>query len=804
MISHFYDGDICERCGAQGGIDPEGCEEITPALRALRQGELSLVAYDTETHLIQPGLLAPPLVIGSVATSEPGSERVLSKDEARQTFRSILENPKAVIGGANLPYDLGVHAADEQRNGQTGDVSLVELIFQALEEGRAVDTHILEPLHDNARGLMFREANGAPFNRYSLAMLETRYLGIDRSAEKTNGWRLKYALLDGKPLSEFPEEAIGYPRRDARGTFDVLARQLGADRHNLQCNTLEMRAAWFLHLACMWGMRTDPVMVEQVVGEITRKHEESRRRFFDVGIVRVRPCTKKAGEFEEADDIPMEWLEERRKALCERIGIADKTVILAEVQKTLPPDQQWIPERLADIEVVKRALAKGRPIRFAEDKGRLKELVEAAYQGEPPMTSGGASGNQQVSTSRDTLVESGDELLEEYGEAGPNEKLFAAFTGVLLQGTQVPINPSANVLVTSGRTSYRNPNLQQLPRKGGIRECFVPRQGWVYSSVDYASLELCTLSDFCLQVFGYSRMADAINAKQDLHCRMAARVLGMTYDQVMADIKDKRIADTRQSMKPVNYGLGGKMGAPKLVLTARKDGIRFCELAGVSADCSKNERTTRWGQATISPTCVECLHLAAKYKNLWYEEWPEMHDYHALTDEITAGCDAGDPLESIGEGMLRLETNPNAVANHFFQNPASQGAKHAGWLIAKEAHANRRSPLFNNFHTVVFVHDETLAEIREEVLHECAFRQAELMVQGMQRYVKRVQITAEPAAMRRWFKGTDKLFTKAGRLKPWWPVGKGCNPLEGKHAKVDCACWKWAPDQAQMMADLAA
>jgi hypothetical protein len=794
MISHFYDGDICERCGAQAGIDPEGCEELTPALRALRQGELSLVAYDTETHLIQPGLLAPPLVIGSVATAEPGSERVLSKDEARQTFRSILENPKAVIGGANLPYDLGVHAADEQRNGQTGAVSLVELIFQALEEGRAVDTHILEPLHDNARGLMFREANGVPFNRYSLAMLETRYLGIDRTEEKTNGWRLKYALLDNVPLSEFPDEAIGYPRRDARGTFDVLARQLGADRRNLQCNTLEMRAAWFLHLACMWGMRTDHVMVEQVVGEITRKHEESRDKFFKHGIVRVRPCNKKKDEetgesfYENSDDISAEWLGEHEEWL-----------------NNLPlPAPPWALERLEDIRKTRAAQLKGRPIRFAEDKGRLASLVEAAYQGEPPMTAGGKSGIQQISTARDTLVESGDELLEEYGEAGPNEKLFAAFKDVLLQGTEVPINPSANVLVTSGRTSYRNPNLQQLPRKGGIRECFVPRPGWVYSSVDYASLELCTLSDFCLQVFGYSRMADAINAKQDLHCRMAARVLGLTYDQVMADIKDKRIADTRQSMKPVNYGLGGKMGAPKLVLTARKDGIRFCELAGVSADCSKNERTTRWGQATISPTCVECLHLAAKYKNLWYEEWPEMHDYHALTDEITAGCDAGDPLESIGEGMLRLETNPNAVANHFFQNPASQGAKHAGWLIAKEAHANRRSPLFNNFHTVVFVHDETLAEIREEVLHECAFRQAELMVQGMQRYVKRVQITAEPAAMRRWFKGTDKLFTKAGRLKPWWPVGKGCNPLEGKHAKADCACWKWTPDQAQMMADLAA
>ena len=39
----------------------------------------------------------------------------------------------------------------------------------------------------------------------------------------------------------------------------------------------------------------------------------------------------------------------------------------------------------------------------------------------------------------------------------------------------VPINPEFGSIKVTQRTSCRRPNLQQLPRKGGIRECFVPR-----------------------------------------------------------------------------------------------------------------------------------------------------------------------------------------------------------------------------------------------------------------------------------------------------------------------------------------
>lgn len=450
---------------------------------------MKLLAFDTETHLIQPGLAAPPLVCGSVATDTPRDETLLAPAEALAAFRSAVTDPETTIGGASLSYDFGIVSA--------ADSTLVPLIFQKLDDGLAVDTKILEKLHIIGSGGS-QELDHAD---NSLAALETKHLGIDRSAQKLegNGWRLSYALLENVPLSEWPADAIQYPRDDARGTHSVLKKQLAPreviaqehdfynpgggpeavsctkcgtydraaectplvrERLNLQCLKAEMQADWFLRLASIWGMRTDPGMVPTVVGDIQREHEESRRKFFAVGIVRVRPCNRKEGEYERADAIGLAWLN------------AAEEQLLADYKGAL---SGWVIERLEDIEKCRKALIKGRPIRFAEDKGRLAGLVAEAYHGDPPLTEGGASGNRKTSTSRDTLVESGDGLLEAYGEAGSNEKLLSTYVDVLNQGTRVPICPEANSLVATQRTSYRKPNLQQLPRGGWVRYCFVPR-----------------------------------------------------------------------------------------------------------------------------------------------------------------------------------------------------------------------------------------------------------------------------------------------------------------------------------------
>lgn len=414
------------------------------------------VTFDTETHRVQPGLNAPPLVVAAIKDGEDIA-RLYTQEEAAEKFLDLVEDPDVELENTFISYDLGVMSAN--------DPACIDGIFRKLDEGKVFDTTLMEALHDNARGLLFREANGTPFMRYSQLLLENRYLQVDRSEQKEgdDAWRLRYHELDGIPLEQWPEDARQYPLNDVRYAQDVAEIQRFAPgRQNLQCHADEMRFAYAAYLATMWGIRTERLLVEKVVGGIEAEHEASRRKFFDVGITRVRPVAKKKGEYEEADDIDQTWLDQALIHLAQIHARSEGTV------------QPWIARRMDDLKKASGALKKGRGVRFATDTARLKELVTAAYQGEPPATAGG-----DISTSNDTLTESGNELLESYGEAGENEKLFSTYRRVLRLGTEVPVCAEINTFIATQRCSMRQPNLQQVPQKNNIRECFIAR-GYEY------------------------------------------------------------------------------------------------------------------------------------------------------------------------------------------------------------------------------------------------------------------------------------------------------------------------------------
>jgi DNA polymerase-1 len=110
--------------------------------------------------------------------------------------------------------------------------------------------------------------------------------------------------------------------------------------------------------------------------------------------------------------------------------------------------------------------------------------------------------------------------------------------------------------VASGRTSWSDPNLQNPPRAGGVRECFVPRPGFVFVAVDYDTLELRALAQVCLDLFGWSKMADRLNAGEDLHAALGARFLGIDYDAFMKlrEAGDEDAKKARQNAKGFNFG----------------------------------------------------------------------------------------------------------------------------------------------------------------------------------------------------------------------------------------------------------
>ncbi len=678
---------------------------------------MNLVAFDTETHLIEPGLLAPKLVCVSTAIAE--GSMLLDRYDGTDFVEQCLQSMDTALVGHNVAYDLGVMCARR--------ASLIPLVFKAMDEGRVFDTKIRQELLDIASGRAQR--NGATFAMrngewvkaaYSLAGLAGQYLGKDRFAEKADAdaWRMRYAELDDVPVESWPVEATKYALEDAEDTLAIFLAQGGLG--SIQPTEHDqVRAAWALHLMSMWGVRTDPPAVDALEKKLLEEQARLRKRVIQSGLL----VAKKLPKSEEND--AEFWSEEVKRKK------ATKKDLQRPMDGSEGPEIEW---ENGQAYVVTRTQV---PCRWAKDAKKLEMYTQRylARRGQDPELT--ATG--RVSTAKDTLVQSGSRLLELVADGGGVDKVLGTYVPVLRDGTKIPVNARFNVLVNTARTSCEKPNLQNLPsgrKVGGTRECFVPRPGYVFVSVDYDTLELRALAEVCLLLFGKSEMAAAINADRDLHSQVGATMLGMQYEEVEKGkkVKGSPAKTARDAAKVFNFGAPGGLGAGSLVDYAR---------AGYGVTLTESQ--------------------AREMKAQWLRAWPEMTSYFQwINDHVGLG---GATLTHPVTGFVRGDVGYTDGCNHLFQHLAAQGAKRALYRAAFEAYADPSSAFFGS-RPVVFVHDEIIAEVPEDKLHEAAHRLAEIMVEAMSTVIKRVKVSASPAAMRRWTKeATDKY--QDGKLIPY-------------------------------------
>jgi len=687
---------------------------------------LKLLSFDLEGHLIQPGLLAPPIVCGSLAANYDGGTvkardgQLLTKLQVRDLFNSgILEKQTdgsdVIIVGANIAYDFGCVLAEWPE--------FFPLIWNLYERGCVMDVQIAAALNAIADGRMqdgeLWRKDGTKINsgRYSLDECVREWLGR-QDAKSHDRWRMSYALLENVPMSEWPWDAKQYPVDDAVNTLLVAEAQMAGAR-NLQDLPAQCFAAFCLHLGSMWGLRTDPVSVDAMTKNVDSHINELREWAVKEGF--MRPKTKKPG---------------------------------AEL---------------------------------AKDTKKLQEAVFKAYNGLPPPTDGG-----KISISRETLEESGDSRLEKFAEVGKWEK-FNTYLPTLQQAARVPLNVKPNVLVATGRTSYEG-LIQLMPRKGGVRECFVARDGRVLSSVDYAAIEMSTLAQVCLWTVEFSDLAEAINADMDPHCLLGADLTNASYEDFFAkkEAGDKKTKDIRQAAKAGNFGFPGMMGAPKFVFAKRKEEAYPCEWFFNDGRCGEEKDDYETGGKTLR-LCKRCVEQSKVIRDGFLSRWSEIRPYWQwVMNEI----ESNDAITQFVSERVRGKLHGPAAANTLFQGLAADGAKRAVKALTREMYlkgdalaaalsdspdaektlaglrekfgSSLESPLFGS-RLCIFAHDETILEIPESVAHEAAYRQAEVMVAEMRGVVPDVKVKAEPALMRRWYKAAEAVF-KDGKLVPWEPL----------------------------------
>lgn len=286
-------------------------------------------------------------------------------------------------------------------------------------------------------------------------------------------------------------------------------------------------------------------------------------------------------------------------------------------------------------------------------------------------------------------------------------------------------------LAETGRSTCFAPNLQNLKKVGGIRECFIPRPGYVFALADYSGLELCTLAQVCKELIGYTKLGEAINADIDPHCVVAGRLLGCSYAEAVRryKAKDPLAINARQTGKVANFGMPGGLGPKKLVIFA-------------------------WAQYGVRLTIQEAKQL----KQLWLSLYPEFREYFNLVDSLP------DPVEQLYSGRLRGGALFTEKANTLFQGLGGDATKAAGFLLSKRCYSPGH--LLTGCRPVNYEHDAFMVEVPEEGSHECAVALEETMLEGAAQFIPDFKLKAEPLLTRRWSKSAEAVWVD-GRLVPW-------------------------------------
>src|SRR3990172_8577431 len=159
-------------------------------------------------------------------------------------------------------------------------------------------------------------------------------------------------------------------------------------------------------------------------------------------------------------------------------------------------------------------------------------------------------------TSEATLSKTDHPLAKKLLEYRGYEKMITSFGETILE----KIDPVDNRLhpdflqlgADTGRFACNNPNLQQIPAESGFRSCFIASDGYKLITADYSQIELRIMAE----VSQDPAFLEAFNKDVDLHTLTASQMFRMPLDKVD---KEKRF-----QAKSINFGLMYGRGATSL------------------------------------------------------------------------------------------------------------------------------------------------------------------------------------------------------------------------------------------------
>jgi len=739
------------------------------------------VAIDTETDLIGPGNVIPKLICMTTATHTPDGEVERGiygngDEELEEVLRFLLEDDEARLIFCNAGFDLAVL--------RRAFPHLTSALWAKAAAGHLItDVAIREQLHNltthgNLKKLYLPDGESISLE-YSLAALAKSHLGVDLSALKDptieDNWRLNYHTLDGMKAADYPEEAREYAMDDALYTlmiYDAQRAEWGPDTDtdegygSTRAEYFKSALSFALYLISARGMRTDPEEVAKLEEWIAAEMvPEKLELLFETGILRnpqpARPPLNASKKLNEVlDDV--QWSKDliatypftsEELAKCREAGI--RTTKAKPASKDTKVLHQWVIDLCEQHDIT---------VQYTDPSSKFPE--------------------GQVSTDGDVVAKLAPlcPVMEQF----QHRQGLVQIADTEIPRLQAPVvhfnyRPVVETYRTSshgaqkGRELYPCTNGQNVnPR---VRQAYVARPGHVLCSVDYSSLELCTLAQTCFDLFGQSVMMEMINRGVDLHSYLGAQIALHLEPDFAAAVKEiasdplkvyeafVKLHDSdnevwqefyykyRNKMsKPTGLGYPGGLGPQTFITFARGYGL------------------------TVD------LETAQQLREIWFDTYPEMKLYF---EWISSNCQ--DPV-NVGEvdpdtGHRRQRYAYTSPLGHYrsgctftqaangagMQTFAADGMGIAIFNAVRATDDPAVGSVLLGTHILNQIHDEMIGEWPDDELSGVRAQElSDIMQECMEQVVKDVKIEAEPALMRRWYKKAEPVFVD-GELVPWEP-----------------------------------
>lgn len=726
-----------------------------------------LVAADQETFPIKHLQTCPPLVC--LSTWDARGPGLIGNDDkaALEERLTILFRDHTTIWHNGCSFDLAVAV--------TNFPSLMPHVCQALEEGRVRDTKIREKLlalatHGNIRLKTLPNGVVLPL-KYRLEDLAKNYLKKDRSAQKAgsfgkgsgddededprgDAWRYNYDSLDGIPAEEYPDEARDYAIEDAQDTWNIFhaqeerlnrAYRIAGFPYSLPVEAVHVASGFYLYLQSSLGLDIDLERVAKLKEQLDRDlSDENLSLLIASGILRPSQPSR---ESTQRDHHPL---------TCKKLLTGKKSAKCDCPRKLTAPKKSSVDTKALHAHIEEVCKAHDLPVKRTDPSDKFPE--------------------GQVSAAAD--------VLEDIADLSDVLKLFKFKTDLskmrdveIPRMSATPVHPHYDELKATGRTScsasklYPSGNVQNVDPRA--RECYIPSPGFWLLSVDISGMELVTLAQVILDMFGESTLAAQLQKGYDAHAYMGAQIVqrlapklwtpgGLSKDDhylEFTEFKKTRPAfykEWRNFSKPINLGLPGGMGAQTFVTYAKKSGVKVD------------------------------LHTAGVCRDTWVEVYPEMPRYFDTIKRLWR-----DPDNSRVEqgpsgpffkqrfsyrsplGMVRRGCSFTEAANgNALQTPGAELAKLGMIRVCRAAFdPTVGSILCGRYRPLAFIHDEVLGEADAREIGgvgptEIALEVDRLMVEGGKLIVPDIPLKTGQAYMLRWNKKAEAVW-KDGKLVPW-------------------------------------